>query len=90
MIDVENKNVPRIHDLGRLQSQLRTLAVLSGSRTGHLFVAVTQAMNQIHAWSPVMRYQEPYVAGSLAQDWLAEARDVYNQAIGGLTLAGLI
>ena len=33
MIDVENKTVPRIHDLHRLQSEVRTLAVLAGSRT---------------------------------------------------------
>ena len=37
-----------------------------------------------------MRYREPYAAASLVQDWLAEARDVYNEAIGGLTLTGLI
>ena len=90
MIDVENKTVPRIHDLHRLQSKVRTLAVLAGSRTGHLFVAVTQAMNQIHAWRPRMRYREPYVAAAVAGDWLAEADDVYKKVIGGLTLAGLI
>ncbi len=90
MIEVENKAVPYIHDLNRLQLEVDTLSVLAGSRTGHLFAAVKQAMNQIYAWRPEMRYRAPYVAAPLVQDWLAEARDVYKTAIGGLTLAGLI
>ncbi len=37
-----------------------------------------------------MRYRRPYVAASVAQDWLAEADDVYKKVVGGLTRAGLI
>ena len=45
MIEVERKNVPHIHDLSQLQSRLQALAVVAGSRTGHLYVAITQAIN---------------------------------------------
>ena len=63
---------------------------MAGSRTGHLYVAITQAINQIHSWIPEMRYREPYVAAPVAGSWLAEADDVYKKVIGSLTLAGLI
>ena len=90
MIEVERKNVPHIHDLSQLQSRLQALAVVAGSRTGNLYVAITQAINQIHSWIPEMRYREPYVAAPVAGSWLAEADDVYKKVIGSLTLAGLI
>ena len=37
-----------------------------------------------------MRYREPYVAASVAGNWIAEADHVYKKAIGDLTLTGLI
>ena len=90
MIEVERKNVPHIHDLSQLQSRLQALAVVTGSHTGQLYVAIAQAINQIHSWIPEMRYREPSVAAPVAGSWLAEADDVYKKVIGSLTLAGLI
>ena len=90
MIEVERKNVPHIHDLNKLQSRLQALAVVAGSRTGHLYVAITQSINQTHSWIPEMRYREPYVAAPVAGSWVAEADAVYKKVIDSLTLAGLI
>lgn len=42
------------------------------------------------SWKPEMRYREPHITTSVANDWLAVANSVYEKAIGGLTLAGLI
>ena len=47
MIGVENKKVPRIHDLSELQSRIQALSVVAGSRTGHVYIAITQAIDQI-------------------------------------------
>jgi hypothetical protein len=90
MIDVEKTVVPHIHDLSQLQSRLQALAVVAGSRTGHLYVAITQAINHILSWRPKMRYRAPYITASVAGNWLAEADDVYKKVIGDLTLKGLI
>lgn len=90
MIGVENKKVPRIHDLSELQSRIQALSVVAGSRTGHLYIAITQAIDQILSWRPEMRYCERYLAAPVAGNWLAEADDVYKKVIGNLTLAGLI
>ena len=90
MIDIENNSVPRIHDLSQLQARLQALSVVAGSRTGHLYITITQAINQILSWKPEMRYRGPYVAAPVAGKWLAEADDVYKKVIGSLTLTGLI
>lgn len=90
MIDIEKKSVPYTHDLSQLQSRLHALAVVAGSHTGHLYVAITGVINQILSWRPEMRYHEPHVTASVAKDWIAEADKVYKKTIGDLTLAGLI
>ena len=90
VIEVENAQVPRIHDLNDLKQRVDTLAALAGPRTGRLYIAATRSLLQILAWRPEMRYRSPYVTETVAVAWMGEAESIYRRVIGDLTLAGTI
>ena len=92
LIQVETGTAEHSHDLGGLQTVLRTLATQVGARTANLYGPVAMLLSSagVRAWKPEMRYRGPEIAVSEAEAWLHEAGDLYSRTIGQLILDGVI
>jgi hypothetical protein len=75
-----------------LQKEAATLAVLAGPMIAkYLSAAVDNALaSSIQAWHPNLRYRPPHVPMDDAEDWLVQARVVFNETIVGMKKDGVI
>ena len=80
------------HKLNDLQSDLATLASLSGSKTARYFKSATSAVSAsaVAAWNPEMRYRAETIAFDDARAWCETAESVYSETIEEMEKDGLL
>ncbi len=80
------------HDLGKLQSDAATLALVAGAKTARYFGPTVKGLSSLAlaAWDPEMRYRAPSMAAADARSWLANAESVYRETVGTMIKDGVL
>ena len=80
------------HEIGELQKEIATLAVLAGAKIARYVGPAIGALPaaQIAAWNPMMRYQSPSMTITDASAWVGEAHSVHEETIGQMVKDGVL
>lgn len=80
------------HSFPHLQKEAATLAALADPRIAkYLSTAVDNALaSRVQAWRPDLRYRPPCISMNDADDWLAQARVVFDATIAEMKKDGVI
>lgn len=80
------------HEIGELQKEIATLAVLASAKIARYVGPAIGALptTRIAAWNPMMRYQSPSMTVAAASAWVEEALSVYEETIGQMVKDGVL